>query len=117
METVNGGIFIGRGGDIRGDVSSVNGGIGLVDTDLGGSIRTVNGDITIGIGSHVKGGIRVEKPNGNWGVRWGKPKVPRIVIGPDAVGKAGVVMPPMISPAPTWTRRCGMTRHRPLGAA
>jgi hypothetical protein len=39
----------------------------------------------VGVGSHVKGGIRVEKPNGNWGVRWGKPKVPRIVIGPDAV--------------------------------
>lgn len=85
VETVNGGIFIDRGGNVRSGVATVNGAIGLVDTDLGGGIETVNGDITVGVGSHVKGGIRVEKPNGNWGVRWGKPKVPRIVIGPDAV--------------------------------
>ena len=51
----------------------MNGGIGLVDTDLGGGIETVNGDITVGVGSHVKGGIRVEKPTGNWGLRMGKP--------------------------------------------
>jgi DUF4097 and DUF4098 domain-containing protein YvlB len=85
VETVNGGIFIDRGGNVRSGVATVNGAIGLVDSDLGGGIETVNGDITVGVGSHVKGGIRVEKPNGNWGVRWGKPKVPRIVIGPDAV--------------------------------
>lgn len=85
VETVNGGIFIDRGGNVRRDVSTVNGAIGLVDTDLGGGIETVNGDITVGVGSHVKGGIRIEKPTGNRGVRWGKPKVPRIVIGPDAV--------------------------------
>ena len=85
VETVNGGIFIDRGGNVRRDVSTVNGAIGLVDTDLGGDIETVNGDVTVGVGSHVKGGIHVEKPNGNWGLRWGKPKVPRIVIGPDAV--------------------------------
>ena len=85
IESVSGGVFVDRGGRVGGNVGTVNGAIGLVDTDLGGGIETVNGDITVGVGSHVKGGIRIEKPKGNWGVRWGKPKVPRIVIGPDAV--------------------------------
>ena len=91
VETVNGGIFIDRGGNVRDDISTVNGAIGLVDTDLGGGIETVNGDITVGVGSHVKGGIRVEKPTGNWGLRMGKPKVPRIVIGPNAVVEGNLV--------------------------
>lgn len=89
-ETVNGGIFIDRGGSVRRGVSTVNGAIGLVDTDLGGGIETVNGDITVGAGSHVKGGIHVEKPT-NWGVRFGKQKVPRIVIGPGAVVDGALV--------------------------
>ena len=85
VETVNGGIFIDRGGNVRNDVTTVNGAIGLVDTDLGGGIETVNGDVTVGVGSHVKGGIHVEKPTGNYGVQWGKQRIPRIVIGPNAV--------------------------------
>ena len=84
VETVNGGIFIDRGSNVRDDVSTVNGAIGLVDTDLGGGIETVNGDVTVGAGSHVKGGIHVEKPSGN-GMQWGKQRIPRIVIGPNAV--------------------------------
>jgi len=91
VETVNGGIFLDRGSRVRHGVSTVNGGIGLVDTDLGGDIETVNGDITVGVGSHVAGGIRVEKPTGNWGFRMGKPKVPRIVIGPNAVVEGDLV--------------------------
>ena len=91
VETVNGGIFFDRGSNVRRGVSTVNGGIGLVDTDLGGGIETVNGDITVGVGSHEKGGIRVEKPTGNWGLRMGKPKVPRIVIGPNAVVEGNLV--------------------------
>ena len=91
VETVNGGIFFDRGSNVRRGVSTVNGGIGLVDTDLGGGIETVNGDITVGVGSHVKGGSRVEKPTGNWGLRMGKPKVPRIVIGPNAVVEGNLV--------------------------
>ena len=91
VETVNGGIFFDRGSNVRRGVSTVNGGIGLVDTDLGGGIETVNGDITVGVGSHVKGGIRVEKPTGTWGLRMGKPKVPRIVIGPNAVVEGNLV--------------------------
>ena len=84
VETVNGGIFIDRGGNVREDVTTVNGAIGLVDTDLGGGIETVNGDVTVGVGSHVKGGIHVEKPGRN-GMQWGKQRIPRIVIGPNAV--------------------------------
>ena len=90
VETVNGSIFFDRGGALRGDVTTVNGGIGLVDVDLDGGISTVNGDITVGIGSHVRGGITVEKPSGQWS--WlGKPKVPRIVIGPGAVVEGPLV--------------------------
>ena len=91
VETVNGGIYLDRGSRVRRDVSTVNGGIGLVDTDLGGGIETVNGDITVGVGSHVMGGIHVEKPTGNWGFRMGRPKVPRIVIGPNAVVEGRLV--------------------------
>lgn len=91
VETVNGGIFFDHGGNLRGDVSTVNGAIGLVDTDLSGGIETVNGDVTVGVGSHVRGGIKVEKPSGNWGLRIGKPKIPRIVVGPNAVVEGPLV--------------------------
>ena len=91
VETVNGGIFIDRGGNVKRGVATVNGAIGLVDTDLGRGIETVNGDITVGVGSHVKGGIRVEKPGKNWGMRLGKPKVLRVVIGPNAVVEGALV--------------------------
>ncbi len=86
VETVNGSIFIDRNGRVAKGVSTVNGAIGLVSTELGGGIDTVNGDITVGIGSHVKGGIKVEKPTSNWlNIHMGKPRPPRIIIGPNAV--------------------------------
>ena len=85
IETVNGGIFVDRGGQVGGDIASVSGGIGLVDSDVAGSIQTVSGDITVGIGSHVRGGVRIEKPDKGFNIRFGKRKVPRVVIGPDAV--------------------------------
>lgn len=91
VETVNGEVFIDRGGQVTGGVATVNGAIGLVETALGRGIETVNGNITVGVGSHVKGGIRVEKPGKNWGIRIGKPKVPRVVIGPDAVVEGPLV--------------------------
>lgn len=92
IETVNGGIFVDRGGKVSRGITTVNGAIGMVDTDLGGGIETVNGDITVGVGSHVKGGIRVEKPNQGWGgFRMGKQKIPRIVIGPNAVVEGPLV--------------------------
>lgn len=91
LETVNGGIFIDRGSQVRGDVSTVNGGIGLVGTGVDGRIETVTGDVTVGADSRVKGGIRVEKPTGNFGFRLGKQKIPRIVIGPNAVVEGPMV--------------------------
>ena len=87
IETVSGGVFVDRQGNISRDVETVNGSIGLVDSDVGGGIGTVNGDITVGAGSHVRGGIVVEKANTNWmPISIGKPnrRIPRIVIGPNA---------------------------------
>lgn len=85
VETVNGSVFIDREGRVSGNVETVNGSIGLVDTDLGGGIETVNGDITVGIGSHVRGGITVSRPNQGWfPFSIGNKREPRIVVGPDA---------------------------------
>lgn len=84
IETVNGGVFVGRGGQVGDDISTVTGAIGLVDSDVGGDLETVTGDITVGIGSHVRGGIKVEKSEGI-SFSFGKPRTPRIVIGPGAV--------------------------------
>lgn len=81
--TVNGSVFVDRGGKIRGDIETVNGAIGLIDTDVNGGIETVNGDVTVGVDSHVTGGIHYEKPSKQW-ISFGKPKVPRVVIGPNA---------------------------------
>lgn len=81
--TVNGSVFVDRGGNIRGDVATVNGAIGLVDTDVSGGIETVNGDVTVGVDSHVVGGIHYEKPSKQW-ISFGKRQPPRVVIGPNA---------------------------------
>lgn len=83
LETVNGSIFVDHRGNVRGDVETVNGSIGLVDSDVGGGIATVNGDVTVGLGSHVRGGLHFEKPSKPW-ISFGKPRIPRVVIGPDA---------------------------------
>jgi len=83
LSTVNGSVFVDRGGNVGGGVETVNGSIGLVDTDLGGGIETVNGDVTVGVDSHVRGGIHYEKPRTQW-VSIGERKIPRVVIGPNA---------------------------------
>ena len=86
LETVNGGIRVDFLSKIGGDVGTVNGGITVRQTDVGGRIRLVNGDVTVGAKSHVHGGILVEKNKGidfGWGNR--KPRVPRIIIGPNAI--------------------------------
>lgn len=85
LETVNGGIRIDFNSHVGGNIGTVNGAITVRQTEVGGRVRTINGDITIGARSLVHGGILVEKPNRsgwNWG--WGKQRIPRIVIGPDA---------------------------------
>ncbi|MGH8085496.1 MAG: hypothetical protein ACREPV_09495 [Lysobacter sp.] len=80
--TVNGSVFVDRGGNIGGDVETVNGAIGLVDTDVAGGIETVNGDLTVGVGSHVRGGIHYEKPGQQW-IAFNR-RDPRVIIGPNA---------------------------------
>lgn len=83
VSTVNGGIFIDRGGKIDGKVETVNGAIGLVGTEVDGDIETVNGDVTVGIGSHVRGGVHYSKPNTSF-ITIGKKRIPRVIIGPNA---------------------------------
>jgi hypothetical protein len=65
---------------VRGKVSTVNGAIGLVDTDVSGSIETVNGDLTVGVDSHISGGIHYSKPNG---LNFPERRAPRVIIGPN----------------------------------
>lgn len=84
VETVNGGIRFDFHSKVGGDISTVNGGITIKQTTVTGKLRTVSGDITVGAQSLVDGGILVEKPQG---ISWGKPRIPRIVIGPNATVK------------------------------
>ncbi len=88
IETVNGSVFVDRGGIVGGDIETVNGAIGLVATRLTGNIETVNGDVTVGVDSHVKGGIKVEKPHG---ISLKNRRDPRIIIGPNAVVEGPLV--------------------------
>jgi len=85
IETVVGSVFIDAGSNIH-NVSTVNGAIGLVGTDLSGNIETASGDITVGVGSYVKGTITVNKPASGWLLmNHNKRKPPRVVIGKNAV--------------------------------
>ena len=89
LETVNGAIFVDRGGKVKKGVETVNGSIGLVATHVGGDVETVRGNITVGIDSHVAGGLRVEKSTGFFNNNNKTP--PRIVIGPNAVVEGPLV--------------------------
>lgn len=82
VSTVNGSVFIDRGGNVRGSVETVNGAIGLVDTDVSGGIQTVSGDTTVGLGSHVRGGLHYRKPAR--ALISLKGRTPRVIIGPNA---------------------------------
>ena len=83
-ETVNGSITLDDASRVGGDVTTVNGGITLHAVDVTGKLTTVNGDLIVGARSVVHGGIVIEKPHGNWNWGFGKPKLPRVVIGPNA---------------------------------
>ena len=86
-ETVSGDVFIDRGGRVAGGIQTVSGSIGLVATEVGGDLLTYTGDVTVGIGSHVRGGLSVRKPKNN-GISIMNLRVkqdpPRIIIGPNA---------------------------------
>lgn len=89
VETVNGGIQAARGARIGGDATTVNGGIALTGARVGGDLKTVHGDITLAAGSQVDGGILVEKPTAGWFNS--NKRVPRVVIGADAVVAGSLV--------------------------
>lgn len=83
VEAVNGTIRLDHGAEVGGHVSNVNGSIALDDAHVAGGLETVGGDITVGAGSHVEGGILVDKPGG-W-FHFGDSRPPHVVIGPHAV--------------------------------
>lgn len=83
VESVNGAVRIGRDVGVGHNVENVNGRISLEHAQVGGRLKTTNGDIEVGAGSHVKGGILVEKPNRSWSLS--NKRLPRIVIGPNAI--------------------------------
>lgn len=81
LETVNGSVRVDFNSRVGSDIETVNGGITLKQSEVGGQLHTVQGDITVGAKSVVRGGIWIEKPHG---LHFGKMKIPRVVIGPDA---------------------------------
>ncbi|WP_165942427.1 hypothetical protein [Luteimonas terricola] len=85
VETVNGSVLIDRGSRIGGDVGNVNGAMGLIATEVLGDIEMSNGDLTVGIGSHVHGGVRVRKAGSNWMPIRVSTRRQRVIIGPGAV--------------------------------
>lgn len=84
VRTVNGSILVHRDGRV-GEVETTNGAIGLIATEVAGGVRIANGDLTIGIGSHVRGGVEVRKPSANWMPVRVSTRRQRVVIGPGAV--------------------------------
>lgn len=82
VNTVNGAVSLDSGAKIGGRVENVNGHIQLTAAHVGGGIHTVSGSIDIGANSRIEGGIVVEKSRG---MHFGKPTVPRVVIGPGAI--------------------------------
>ncbi len=89
-ETVNGAISLDAGSSVGGQVSTVNGSIRLDAAQVGRGIETVNGDIDILNGSHVRGGILVQKPSTGW-FNSSTPRVPRVVIGANSVVEGELV--------------------------
>ena len=89
VETVNGGITVGKLSELKGSqLSTVNGKIVIFQSNIHGQVSTMNGNITVGSHSHIHGGILVDKPSG---ISWGKPNIPRVLIGPNAVVKGDLV--------------------------
>ena len=84
VEAVNGAISLAQGAQVDGHLSNVNGAINLDAAHVAGGLETVSGDITVGAGSHVEGGILVDKPNNGW-FHWSSERKPVVVIGPHAV--------------------------------
>jgi len=78
---------VGRGADIGGKLSSVNGEIRLTAAHVGGGIDTTNSNLTVGANSRIEGGILYNETSDSWFSFFGKPSLPRIIIEPGAVVK------------------------------
>lgn len=108
LTTVNGGITLGRGvrasndvtsvnGDIlanagtaiSGDVMSVNGAIGLIATQVTGSVEGLNGNLTVGSHSSV-GAVRYKKSKGI-SIGFRERRIPLVIIGPNATVRGDLV--------------------------
>lgn len=82
IEAVNGSIGVDNGSTVSRYVSNVNGEIEVKGGQVDGDLSTVNGDVWLTDGSTLRGDLIVEKPGG-WS--WGKKKrVPKVVIGPNS---------------------------------
>jgi len=81
VDAVNGRISLGKGSSVSRSVENVNGHISLTGGEIGGDLETVNGDIDLSDASVIKGGITVRKPGG-WSFGNKKSRIPEIVIGP-----------------------------------
>ena len=82
VEAVNGTIDLGKGADIGGGVRNVNGGIRINAAHVTKGVTTFTGDIELAHGSHVEGGIHVQKPDfGNESPN----HIPRVVIRGESV--------------------------------
>lgn len=92
VTAVNGRIGIARGSRVASDVRNVNGDITLDETDVGGNLETVSGDIELQNGAILRGDLIVEKPS-RFGR--GKPKKPEVIIGPGSkvLGKVRLERP------------------------
>ncbi len=83
ITTVNGSLTLRNGAEVDGGISNVNGTIRLNGARVSGGIRTFGGDIYVEGGSHVEGGILVQRPQSeSW---FASTRNPRIVIGPGSV--------------------------------
>jgi DUF4097 and DUF4098 domain-containing protein YvlB len=83
VSAVNGSLTLQRGARVDGRLENVNGDFELDGADVRGGLETVNGDVRVGTGSHVEGGILVDKSGGWFKVGAGRP--PRITIESGAV--------------------------------
>jgi hypothetical protein len=79
---VNGSIELDKHSDVAGAIQSVNGSIRLTAAHVGGGISTANADIDIGEGSHLDGGIHINKASFSAG---NDRHTPRVVIGPNTM--------------------------------
>lgn len=91
VEIVNGAIVGVSNLRVQKSVEAVNGSIELgAHSSIGSQVKTVNGNITVGDGTVIGGNVTVKKPS-NWGMSWGKPKIPRVVLGPNSTVKGNLV--------------------------